>query len=148
MATTAPLLDLVTIAPQYTIIIDGVSYFIRHTDALTLRQSLIADRAIPRIAELLKTDLTEEEDRELSGLLQQVCQVVLDAPLDVQARLTDVQKLQVFVAFTPLRSKLTPSVIGANAATAASPDGSNGSRGSKRTTAARRRAGTTGSPAD
>jgi hypothetical protein len=139
---TAPLLDISTIVPQYSILIDGKSYFIRNTDGLSLRQSLIVERAMPRIATLMQADLTEADDRELSGLLQQVCSSVLEAPDDVRDKLTDVQRLQVFIAFTPLRSKLLPPATGAPVADT-SLTGAIGSPDSKPAMAGRSRRGST-----
>jgi hypothetical protein len=143
---TAPLLDLKTITPQNSILIDGISYFLRHADMLTLMQAQILNRAYPRAAALMtKERITEEEDLELSGLLQQACSIVLDAPADVQAALTDQQRSKIFLAFTPLRSRLlVPPTNGANEAAAQSHKTSaSGSRASKRTTADRRTGGST-----
>jgi hypothetical protein len=142
----APLLVLKTLVPEHAVLINGSSYWIRPSAALSLRESVIVERVLPRIATLMtKEELTEEDDLEASTLLKQVCAIVLEAPADVQATLSDLQRFQVFVAFTPLRSKLIPPMTGATAATATqeSATGASGSRGSARTTAARRKAGTT-----
>jgi hypothetical protein len=143
----ATVLNLDRITPTDNVLINGVSYWLRPADALTLRQYKIVDRNMPRLFEILaQDDLTEDEDVEAISLMQQLCEVVLEAPADVRAGLTDVQRLQVFMAFTPLRSKLNLPTNGATATTApmAGPSiGASGSRDSSSTTAARRKAGST-----
>jgi hypothetical protein len=145
----ATVLKLDALTPTDNVLINGVSYWLRKPDALTLREHKIVERSTPRLFELLaQDDLTEDEDVEATSLMQQLCEIVLEAPADVRAGLSDVQRLSVFVAFTPLRLKLIPPTTGAAATTptAAVPSsGASGSRGSKRSTAARRRAGTAAS---
>jgi hypothetical protein len=138
---TAPILTLTSIVPEHTISFDGTSYFIRPDAALTLRASLITSRAYARVSALLQKgdELSEADDQELSLLLQQTCACVLEAPPEVLAKLTDVQRFQVFMAFTPLRSKLIAPANGA--AAAPSLTGANGSPDSSGSTAARTGAG-------
>lgn len=144
---TAPLLNITTLLPQDSVLIDGVSYFIRNRESLTIRGSMIVERAFPRLIALMASDeLTDEQDAEATALLQQTVSVVLDAPADVIAKLTDTQRLNVFMAFTPLRSKLWPSTNGAKdgaAATTKPRTSASGSRASKRATAAHRKTGST-----
>src|SRR5205085_3609168 len=87
----APILVLESLVPEHSVLIGGVSYWIRKPDALSLRQSQIVERSMPRIAALMtKTEeVTDEEDLTLSAMLQQVCACVLEAPPDVQATLSD-----------------------------------------------------------
>jgi hypothetical protein len=108
MAT--PVLDLATIvAPGAFLKINGESYYFRSVDALSLKQISILKRDGPRLGNLLirADNLTEDEEKETTQLLQAFCSTVLDAPADVQARLHDSQRVAIVEAFTKLWPKPT-----------------------------------------
>lgn len=115
MATTPrigpePVLTLSTIdTAGVPIQIDGRRYQTRHPDALSLRAIKQLERLAPRLGGLLQQDdLSEAEELELSTGLAEVCRLVLDAPDEVIARLTDQQRVRVMEAFMALRMPSSP----------------------------------------
>lgn len=139
---TAPVLDLSTVADPRHVRIDGVLHTLRDPDALSLGQTTWMERNGPRLGELLQRadELTDEEDEEASTLLELAIRNVLDAPEEVKAKLTVVQRVHVLNAFTTLRSdKRRPA--GASAPAARRRIGASTSRGSNGSTAATSRGG-------
>lgn len=139
-----PLLDLTTVLDVHHMRIDGQTFFFRTTDRMSIGQLKTLEAAAPRLGELLKRaeTLTADEDAEASHLLAATCAIALDAPSEVHARLTDVQRLSVMEAFTQLRS--TPSHLAGARANGRNRTGVNTSRGSSASTAATRKPGSRG----
>ncbi|MGE3175921.1 MAG: hypothetical protein AB7O32_00510 [Vicinamibacterales bacterium] len=139
-----PLFDLDTVTPRACITVNGQPY-----DLLTIDQVSIAafhqlQRLCPRYDALMqKPDLDDDESLELSGLLIRIVRLVLEAPEDVQARLTDNQRLQIVLAFTRLsRTPLNPAraTTRSTRMTSAAPSiGAKRYRGSAASTRVRRR---------
>lgn len=137
--TTAPLLDITTLAQAQHVRIDGRAYPLRHPEALSLIQAKRIERAGPRIGGLLQQpELTEEEQREVSHLLEASCRDVLDAPNEVHVLLSDMHRLAIIETFSRLRLETTPQPTGA---TRRSRIGDKKSRAFSGSTAATQKAG-------
>lgn len=111
--TRSPILSLDTLSKNLPIKIDGKAHEIRHPDSLPLAALMRVEKIAPRCAALLGAaegvGLTDEETDELTGMLELLTGVVLDAPADVRARLNDAQRVQIMQVFTQLRTKARPS---------------------------------------
>lgn len=139
-----PVLDLSTLHEGAPIRIDGRLYHILSADALSLRALKQLETLAPRVGVLLqRADLVDADAEECSDGLARICTLILDAPPEVQARLSDQQRVRVMEAFTQLRSSRAATPAGANTTASAGRKRSPGSRGS---TAARPRTGTRPSP--
>lgn len=148
MAT--PIFTLDTITPRDAVAIDGVNYELRRSTELSVLEHARLRRLSPRYDVLIdrEENLSDEEAVELSSVLSDICAVVLKAPSEVLAKLTDVQRLLIvstFIALShgmrPLRETAnTTGALGRQGMTSPSTGGtaSHGSRGS---TAVRRRRG-------
>src|SRR5919109_5473343 len=136
------LLDLTTEQELKTIRIDAIEYPIKRSNDLTLAEYKRLERIAPRIAALIAADeLTPDETKELSHLLDTTVRMALDAPADVQERLGDLNRTRIFEAFTTL---LSLSLLTTRAELPSGANGSNGATSlgaSAGTTAARRRSG-------
>ncbi|MFQ5775865.1 MAG: hypothetical protein ACE5GS_15185 [Kiloniellaceae bacterium] len=99
-----PLLDLSTAIERPTVLIDGASYEILCPDELSILdlQRLMADgRKIDAIVR--KDELSDEDVATLSRLLATLSErILVGAPADVRARLSDQQRLRVAEVFTQL----------------------------------------------
>lgn len=112
--TPDPILDLTTERDRPTVRIDAVDYLLRTFNDLTLNAYKTLERLTARIPLLLLLDTyTADQEQELSGLLDQVCRLVLVAPAAVHDQLGDVHRLRVFHVFT---QRLTPSLLRATSA--------------------------------
>lgn len=137
-----PVLRLETITSGPLITIDGREFEIRHPFALSLgalqRLKLLGLEvdAIERKAS--QGALSEEEEAAWSQRTRALAALVLDAPAEILAALTDVQCTQVVHAFTGLRSQTRAAAAAMGRSTGAT--SSRASRGSTR--ARRRRTGT------
>jgi hypothetical protein len=101
----AHLLDLHTITGTFTIRIDGEPYFLSHPDALTLSQINQLQKLRPRSLELATSEhLSDDDERELSAILDRMVRIVLDAPETVHQKLNDPHRMAIVEAFTMLRS--------------------------------------------
>lgn len=97
-------LDFITLHEGPPVKIDGQLYHLRHPDALSIAHLKQMERIGPRAGELLQAaDLDDAQIGELDALLQRTGAIVLDAPADVQARLSDLQRIQILHAFSRLR---------------------------------------------
>ena len=142
MADPDTTLSFSTLHEGLPITIDGQPYQIRHPDSLTLGALKDLELLAPRLGVLLqRPNLTPQEEKQLSTGLAKVCQLALDAPAEVQARLTDAQRLKVVEAFTQLRPATRP-LTGATTAMRPAPGGRKSSRGSSASTGDRRPSGT------
>lgn len=136
------LFSLDTITPPACITVNGQPYDLLRGDQLSIAQYHEAMRLIPRYDALMQAEsLDEAQSDELAQVLVRLCRIVLQAPDDVQTRLSDNQRLQVVLAFTALslltpgpRARATTTAPGARRSTGASR-----SRGSSASTPAPRR---------
>jgi len=98
-----PTLTFDTLHEGAPVSIDGVRYEIRPLYALSLGGIKQIQRRATRITELMRLDpLPEAEEQELTRLLVETCAVILDAPAEVQAKLTDGQRVRICDAFIKL----------------------------------------------
>ena len=140
---TGPVLDLLTDTARLTIKIDHVDYELRGPSDLTLEDYKTLERIGPRMAVLLMQDALPTADAaELSRLLDLTCRLALIAPEEVLARLGDLHRVPIAKIFIEL---LSPSLLRTRAMLsleAPSPlAGTNSSRASHASTAARRQPG-------
>lgn len=113
MADRTPALSLDTMHEGIPITIDGARYEIRNASSLSLGTLKAIDALQPRTDELFgKKELSDEETSELSSLLQRVCELLVDAPAALLAKLSDIQRIAICQAFTQLRPT-TPATTGA-----------------------------------
>ncbi len=137
-----PLLNLDTIAPAASVIIDGVPYAIQSPDGLTLMGLRQVRPMIVRL-ELLRGEitLTDEQAAEEKALLNGVCRVVLSAPDAVQDKLSDLQRMAIYTSFLSLPSSMlhllgARTLTGATLPTVAKMTGAKSSRSSNGSTRA------------
>ena len=142
MADQKPAFSFSTLHTGTPITIDGKPYQIRHPDSLSLGTLKRLELLAPRVGLLLqRDDLTPSDEQELSELLSTLCALMLDAPAEVEARLSDTQRVAILEAFTQLRS-LALATGGAMRPARTVRGGKRSSRGSSGSTAARRMSGT------
>lgn len=139
---TAPVLDLATLLDPIRVRIDGTLYALHRPDALSLSQVARVDALRPDFEALRSSSasftLTLDQLKTLESVLAEMCLVVLDAPADVQARLSDPQRIAIIQAFTQLPP---PRQTAGAVPLAPKSTGARSSRGSRASTAARRRTG-------
>lgn len=137
-----PVLNLDTLLPSATVRIDGIKHELRSADQLSLLELRRFEQLRRQMNLLLaKDELSAEDEAHVSRLADQQCRIVLGAPADVHARLTDVQRMHVISAFLELPGR-TRQGTAANPTAAARPARSTGakpSRSSSASTTARRR---------
>lgn len=101
--SSAPALDLTTQHDRPVIKIDGIEYEMRVLDDLSLVDMHRIDRMGPRIEALGKKleqrTSTDEEAIELSTMLVEGCRIVLDAPVEIIDKVSDVGRLNIFKVF-------------------------------------------------
>jgi hypothetical protein len=149
MANDAPLLDLATLVDPVHVRIDGALYELHRPDRLSIAQLAEVERLRPQIAQLEQFrggtvgTLSDEDLATAAVAIARVCEIVLAAPADVQARLSDVQRVAILQAFTELSSRPARRAAGATRRTAGarSTTGATSPRGSRASTAALRRTG-------
>ena len=138
--TAAPLLDLSTRRTRPIIRIDGVAHELRTGNDLSIFEYRHLERTAPQLsAMLLNQQPTPEEGQALSALLVDLCTRVLIAPGEVQTRLDDVQRMQIFTVFTHRLLPSPPASVGQGATTPAA--GTRSSRASRGSSAVRRARG-------
>lgn len=94
------LLNLDDITDRAILNIDGAPYELRHIAMLTPMERHRLQRLSRKSDELEnKPELTSEEETELLAIPDQMCQIVLRAPVDVHRRLNDDQRQAVLQAF-------------------------------------------------
>ena len=134
MADRSPLLTLATLVDHPTVVIDGTPYALKPPDALPLLGYHRFRRMSQRLVILWnQEEITEPEGVELEQLFDGFCRIVLDAPAEVQSRLTDVQRLEIYQAFLAL-PQASLRAVGARLKTgtlAMSQTGARSSRGSR-----------------
>jgi hypothetical protein len=104
------ILDLTTETDRPVVTIDGIAYPLRTARDLTLQDFKSLERLSIRTSELMTRarSLSKDENRELAIRLKDVAKIALDAPANILAKLSDVQRVMVFKVFTEL---LTPTLI-------------------------------------
>lgn len=141
MASTTPVLDLVSLTSTAHVRIDGELYSLRSVMELPLIPAQRLETHARRIGQILAQDATAPDDEALaSRLLDDSCRIVLDAPPEVHARLTDTLRLAILNAFSQLR-QATGLAGGARPTRMAPSTGAKRSRGSNGSTGAIRKAG-------
>jgi hypothetical protein len=129
---TAPVLDLTTLVTPIHVRIDGTLYELRRPGTLSLEALAQVDLLRPKVVELqarLPADSAVVLDA-LEGLLVGLCALVLVAPADVQARLSDEQRIAILQAFQTLPASHPPTTE-APPARRARPTGGRSSRVSR-----------------
>jgi len=132
---SAPLLNLDTFIERASVVIDGTAYALKNRGEL----SLLADRRFGKLSDRFNAlwvleDPTPTDEQELARVLTTMCEMVLEAPAEVQAKLFEEQRLAVVTAFIELRRR-PASPVGAMA-TPASPTGASSSLNSSGSTQA------------
>lgn len=115
-----PILDLATLADRPTVAIDGIAYRLRSPDDFSILEHQRHVVQVQRFSELLNLPApTDDEGAELAQLLDAYCRRVLEAPPDVQGKLTDGQRLRIVSVFAQLLglSGLTPGATARPTAT-------------------------------
>lgn len=104
MATDNIILDIDTTKDtRAKVRINGRLYAIRKAEELSILGSRGAFTKFSELAPLLTlAKPTEEQDRALSELLDEVCRMVLDAPSKVHEQLNDQDKLNIINSFSLL----------------------------------------------
>lgn len=132
------LLDLSTIAREFGVRIDRQRYRLLSADQLGLIAAHFVLSVRPRIDELWTRgvgQLTPAEATELEALIGQIVAHVLEAPAEVVAKLTPLQRFEVVLAFRELPS--SSDAAGASPTPSRS-TGARSSRGSSKPIRARR----------
>jgi ribosomal protein S13 len=128
-----PILSLDTLAEQRSVRIDGVDYPLRSPGQV----SLVAYHKIGRhsrdIARMLDetsaADLSDDQVERLSKALSEAVTLMLDAPTEVLARLSDTHRLSILNCFTPTPAP-SPAATAGPEATPATSTGESTSLGS------------------
>lgn len=103
MASETPLLTLETLTAPPAIDIDGIRYPLRMPDALSIVGYRKLAHSLQRLETLWALDApTPKEDAELTRLFRRVAAVVIEAPDEVLAGLTDLQCVLVYQTFLTL----------------------------------------------
>lgn len=101
----APLIDLDTMTESLSLVtINGTKYPIRPKDLLSLREQKLCIRLGNRFDELFERQapLTDEEEAEMVGALDQLTRMVLTAPDEIHRALNDFQRRVIVETFTQL----------------------------------------------
>lgn len=103
---SAPILTLDTrITRKYAIKIDGESYEFRDPKEFTPFQLRAHPAIAARVRELEALETrTPADELEYTSLTQQVCQIILDAPLEVVLKLLPAQRNIVIATYVSLHS--------------------------------------------
>lgn len=140
MATGNPVLELSTLADGLPITIDQAVYEIRHPASFSIGELKQIDKLTKRSGAIeIKTEPSEDELAQWQEDMSALCDLVLDAPDAVKAKLRDIQKIAVLRVFAMPRTTTKPSRAAKTASKSPSAKRSRDSRGS---TAAVRTSGT------
>lgn len=114
--STTPVLSLSTVDEGLPIKIDGKSYLVKHPDSLPIGVLRRFEETAPRIADLMDLERpTKAQQKELSALLTEFTDAVVEAPAQVLAKLQDWHMVQVMNVFTQLRAPKPRPTRGATA---------------------------------
>ncbi len=98
-----PLFNLDTITEHATVVIDGQAYALLNLEALPAIGYHRLIRLLPRFEQLwTQEQLSEDEGKELSRVLDAIARIVLVAPPEVHDKLTDPQRKAIEQAFLKL----------------------------------------------
>lgn len=102
----APILDLSTLAPERpTVVINRQPYELRMPDDFGLIELARYERLMHESQAIQnrksKAPITVDEAQKLSTVLAEAVQLVLQAPADVLAELSDWNRIAILEAFTP-----------------------------------------------
>lgn len=106
MATMAgsPSVSIGTVLTRPTVIIDGVSYELRHPEELSVLQFHEIARNGRRIDALFEQDeLSAEDQRKLANILEATVRAELIAGDDVLAKLSPVHRLRIIRSYAALQ---------------------------------------------
>jgi len=144
----APLLDLDTLTEHPSVKIDGVLYGLTPMDALSVLHLHRFQTLAPALGRLFqkRATITKAEAKETETILTELCEILLDAPPEVRAKLNPVQRLSVYAAFLELPRpsflrRVEPTAGTRRKTTRPSQTGGPSSRASRASTAARRSTG-------
>lgn len=138
-----PVLDLSTIVDPIHVRIDDVLYTLRRPEALSLEHLVQFDALRAAFADLQQTPpatLAPNQLAVLNDVIVHMVSIVLEAPVEVLARLSDAQRLAVVQAFTQLPASHR-SKPGARRRASRSPTGATSSRASRGSTVVHRLTG-------
>lgn len=149
MATDTPLLDLVTTKVRKYVRIDGVNYEVRLSEDLSLAEGRRLNSLWRRLSEIERQpELSDEQSAEYAELLSTLVALALvDVPASVVSALSVGKRKAIVVSFFLLSAPGREPARAENAAAAAPSTGRKPSRGSRGSTAARRRTGSKTPPA-
>jgi hypothetical protein len=157
--TTTPLLDFSTLAPERPKIrIDGELYELSLISDFGLTaqsqiarlvaeaaelQNAVADRPPPKSTGNAEADaaiaalgaIGDDEAERVMRLLEEIVQVILRAPADVRARLSQPQKQELILAFTAAVTAATPTPTKSRTMPPSRSTSASSSRSSRRPTA-------------
>ena len=128
MANRTPILNLDTLVERAVVRIDGTDYELLNPGELSVLDFHKIGKRAERVEAMLKEegDLSEDQVVTLTEALDALCRLVLRAPAEVHARLSDTQRLKVTQAFTVLqREQPGPPAGGDDVPTAPSTGESN-----------------------
>jgi hypothetical protein len=137
---STPTLSIETLIPAVSVVIDGTEYAIRSRKQLSIIESTQVaswgERLIALVTRALAGEdaLTPEEEAEAPRLLDRICRVVLRAPEEVHARLTDEDRSALWKLFSQLPSPPPLQATGAKTQRRARTTGASSRRGSSAST--------------
>lgn len=106
-----PILKLDTLVERRTVMIDGASYGLVNSGELSILDFHRIGYQGRNVENLMaqQEDLNDEQVEAVRRLLDSMCKVLLLAPVEIHARLSDNQRLQIVQAFTGLlRAEAAP----------------------------------------
>jgi len=111
------ILELSTLTERSTVTIDGKAYELINPEGLSIVDTNRVGKWGMRVQELYRDleNRSEEEIQELASLLDRLCRLLLPAPDEVHARLTDNQRLSVATVFIALQRGTLPVAAEAKA---------------------------------
>lgn len=116
MADSTPVLaidNLASLVDHRFIRVGQTNYDLRNRGELTVRQQIFLENNLGRLFQLVHLfatedpNATDDDERALAVLLDQVLAIALDAPIEVRSALTAGEKMRTIRAF--LRLPLAPS---------------------------------------
>ncbi len=129
---SVPLLTLDSLTDRPVIVIKGQEYLLITNALLPPLDAHRVQRMSLRIEALMQQEtLTTEEEQELDTIPDKMCRVVLEAPDDVQAGLTNRQRMDIIGTFATaptlmpgMRERLMPTTPDRSIGETLSPDSS------------------------
>lgn len=118
-----PILNLDSLVDRPTVVIDGTEYWLVTPDILPPLDGHRLQRLMGRVMTLSgQATLSEDEERELGGLPDRLCRLVLEAPDAVHQKLDDRRRMLIAeTAVTTFRSGLQMAPMAGPASPTARP---------------------------